>query len=491
MKSRGAIFANIVIGGSLFILLSWMIYLGSVSSFSKTLVFVLVAFACGVGLLIFILRCKENIKVNISLSILSVGFSLFLTEILLVNFQQSVTRNLRYELTIWYQEFRDGFQFDNRTRLQVINDLRAKNIEAYPRIGTHYHNPHVPMNRQTDPSYIIPLSGIENSTTVFGNESGEWLIYQSDEHGFRNPEGLYDKDIDIVLIGDSFVQGCCVQEGEDIRGHLSDAGYTTLNLGYSGNGPLTCYATFREYVEPLKPMHVVWLFFEGNDIKNMSREMKSSILMSYLNEDFTQRLLYRQEEIQKFLIEFFERRKAEQESKNSQTSSNKSWFEGSFPEMFARISRPLLLRRTRALLNLTDIRQKMGLETHKRFQERQKQDRQKHADKLISDEKILLLKEILNKANNKVSSWGGRFYFVSLPSWERLYRKESETEIANEVLNVVKDLKIPTIDVYEVFIDDSDPLSFFPFRMNGHYNSKGYKKVAERIIAQIKKQGLN
>ena len=38
----------------------------------------------------------------------------------------------------------------------------------------------------------LPLSGIANRRTVFGNESGTRIIYDSDERGFNNPRGIWD-----------------------------------------------------------------------------------------------------------------------------------------------------------------------------------------------------------------------------------------------------------------------------------------------------------
>ena len=50
------------------------------------------------------------------------------------------------------------------------------------------------------------------------------------------------------------------------------------------------------------------------------------------------------------------------------------------------------------------------------------------------------------------------------------------------VKNIVKELNIPFIDIHkEVFEKEKNPLNFFPFKMPGHYNIEGYKKVAEEI----------
>jgi hypothetical protein len=54
------------------------------------------------------------------------------------------------------------------------------------------------------------------------------------------------------------------------------------------------------------------------------------------------------------------------------------------------------------------------------------------------------------------------------------------------VKKIVKDLKIPIIDIHdEVFSKVDDPIKLFPFRMNGHYTVDGYKKVSEKIFELI------
>ncbi len=44
------------------------------------------------------------------------------------------------------------------------------------------------------------------------------------------------------------------------------------------------------------------------------------------------------------------------------------------------------------------------------------------------------------------------------------------------------------LDIHqEVFVDHLDPISFFPFRLRGHYNADGYAEVAKAIVDGVKK----
>jgi hypothetical protein len=82
---------------------------------------------------------------------------------------------------------------------------------------------------------IFALGGVSNALTVLCNESGQYVTYESDEHGFRNAKRLWQAGhLDIVALGDSFTQGYCAPAGKyfvDLIRHQYPA---TLNLGMTG-----------------------------------------------------------------------------------------------------------------------------------------------------------------------------------------------------------------------------------------------------------------
>jgi hypothetical protein len=50
------------------------------------------------------------------------------------------------------------------------------------------------------------------------------------------------------------------------------------------------------------------------------------------------------------------------------------------------------------------------------------------------------------------------------------------------MINLVKDLKIPIINLHEeLFAKQCDPNKYFPFEMNGHYNKREYHEAAKII----------
>ena len=95
----------------------------------------------------------------------------------------------------------------------------------------------------------MQLSGISNSMTIYCNENGYYSIYQSDRYGFNNPDEEWDSnEIELLLLGDSFTHGACVNRPDDLSSVLRTlSGYNVINLGYGGNGPLTEYATLKEF----------------------------------------------------------------------------------------------------------------------------------------------------------------------------------------------------------------------------------------------------
>jgi hypothetical protein len=162
---------------------------------------------------------------------------------------------------------------------------------------------------------VIPLGGVANKVTVLCNESGGWITYTSDEHGFNNPTGIWQSgQIDIAALGDSFTQGYCVPREKSFVGLIRQAYPATLNLGMAANGPIYMLATLQEYLPRFKPKVVLWFYFEGNDLVELQIEKKSGLLMGYLRNGLTQGLVARQKDIDQALTNYIEREAAKESS---------------------------------------------------------------------------------------------------------------------------------------------------------------------------------
>ena len=136
-----------------------------------------------------------------------------------------------------------------------------------------------------------PAIRIPDASIVMCNETGRYVMYRSDRYGFNAPDSQWEIPPEVALVGDSFVEGWCVEPQDSFAGLVRRAIPATLNVGYSGHGPLADLGTVREYVEPRRPRHVVWFFYEGNDLSiDLPREVGSDILRKELEPDFTQHL---------------------------------------------------------------------------------------------------------------------------------------------------------------------------------------------------------
>ena len=96
-----------------------------------------------------------------------------------------------------------------------------------------------------------------------------------------------------------------------------------------------------------------------------------------------------------------------------------------------------------------------------------------------------LFYSVIEKMNSETSSWNGKYTFVYVPTWSRYFTKHtkeiSRINLKNEIIKNIKDQNINTIDLTEFFDNSNDVKKYFPLGFLGHYNSEGYKKIAEII----------
>jgi hypothetical protein len=102
---------------------------------------------------------------------------------------------------------------------------------------------------------------------------------------------------------------------------------------------------------------------------------------------------------------------------------------------------------------------------------------------------IVKFSKIISLAKSRVESWGGQLYFVYLPEFYRYKDQVNHNSFKkkSEIKKLIKNLNIQFIDIdKEVFRKESNPKSLFPFEIHGHYNARGYNKVAKTIIHNAK-----
>lgn len=373
---------------------------------------------------IFTFFINQKVKEYFIILSFSLVVSLYFFEGYLT-FKDSHYQNIKKRKTIY--EKISGKKYDTRTRLEVYEELKKLEKKVSIKVSPKHH---LPNNRK-----LFPLSSISNSKTIYGNENGYYFIYQSDRYGFNNPDEEWDsKEIEYLLVGDSFVHGANVNRPNDISSVLRTlTNKSVLNLGYSGNGPLIEYASLREYLKP-NVKKVLWFYYEDNDFIDLNEEIKNNILNNYLNDlTFSQNLKSKQEEIDSLINNII---------KKSISGDNLKFIK--------------LYKTRNKLLKKEKIK-------NKQFSP------QPHFKQILK-----LTKDLIGKNNSEL-------YFIYLPGYNR-YKNDYDNTNYNLVKKIINELDIPFIDIHsEVFKKEKNPLKLFPFEMFGHYNVEGYKKISKTI----------
>jgi hypothetical protein len=446
-------FANVVIGITAFFIAGVSAFLLSQHGLSLPYV-ALPLLAC---LCLAFLRLPDTAKILCSLLLIGATVSLYTAEtvarfLLPVDLTwadiHDETRGLAWsrdridDRANWAREA--GQTFDTRNRLQVIQDLEAQGISAYPPIAGN-------VVIKFDGQDIFPLAGISNITTVYCNESGEYTIYRSDEHGFHNPPGIWDNGrIEIAVLGDSFAHGACVPSDENFISLIRARYPWTLNLAMGGSGPLHELAMLIEYGSAVHPSIVLWVYYEGNDLEDLSQK-KDGLLKPYLTSGPFQGLITKQPAIDRAL-----REKITQVRREIETAQRTA----SLMDDVERFIKLDMLR----------IRVKRAL---------------RPVPTSVSDETLTLFNRIVEQTAQKVHAWGGRLIFVYLPQYDRYTNPQSASHARERVLALFRQVGDDVIDLHPVFAAHRDPVSLFPFRRRGHYTVEGNRLIAETILARL------
>jgi len=397
--------------------------------------------------LFLLLKATNAIRINVAIALLLVTLSVYGVE---AGLQIGLfTLGDRYGMG----DAREGG--DSRTRGQVIQSLRDNGHDAYPAVFPIALLRHKDDRTKSALGDLLPLGGVSNVTTVACNETGEYLVYRSDEFGFHNPSGLWGrKDIDIVAVGDSFAQGHCVPSHKNFIALIRQRYGGTLSLGNSGNGPLAMLAGIREYVPKLRPKVVLWFYYEENDVsEDLPIESRSPILMKYLDSEYSQHLMERQTEIDRRV---------------------KAWLVGMGRSMPRSVNPPprvgeigrfvlsdlVLLRTLRNALNV----QVGPVRAY-----------------------VSLFKDIVSEARKTVENSGGRLYLVNLPGKRRYMNmtgRLSQNLRRDRVFSALSELGVPIIDMVPVFEAQRNPHLLFVF----HYTEEGNRLVASRVLKSLEGQ---
>ena len=396
----------------------------------------------------------KNFKSYIFIIFFSLVFFLYLSEAYLTFFlykggEGRLDPNLKQKQTI-YKNL-TGKNYETRTKMQFYEYNKKFDQNTSVTIEPYFLS--------SEKSFY--LGGVSKTNTVDCNENGYYSIHLTDRYGFNNIDKEWDsKEIEYLLIGDSFVHGACVDRPHDVSSRLREiSNRSVLNLGYRGNGPLTQYASLREYM-PKKVKNVLWFYFEENDISDIKLEMKTHNLTKYLDDkNFNLNLMLKQKQIDKFHKKRIEKDIIEKKR------LDKYW--DSYYSTKKKILRFVRLNQSKQFFYS--------------FKNKKISNNDDFALKKF-EETLVAAKELSDKN-------GSKFYFIYLGAYHR-YKSSFGThkykDYYPKIIKIVNKLGIPVIDTTkESFLKNDDPLIYFPFRQYGHYNVEGYKKLSELIYKKV------
>jgi hypothetical protein len=282
---------------------------------------------------------------------------------------------------------------------------------------------------------ILPLGGRSRSTVVHCNEFGVWLTYPSDEHGFNNVRGAH-KRAETVVIGDSFAEGACVRQGEDVAARLG-----ALNLGLGGIGPLVELAILREFAAPLKPKRVYWLHY-ASDMADLRAEYEDPRIAGYVEQNLRAR--------QKEADAAWERFEKDAREKGWAPKAG----EGDGLSRWRRAARFLALYYLRAW-----VAGGYPLSAQ---------------DRLLLDRYYMAMAE----AEHRIGRWGGRMTWVYLPERMAYVVPARADRFKRELLARMRAGGFHVIDAEPILSRDA-----FWLGRSTHYTAEGYRRLAEAIQA--------
>ena len=399
------------------------------------------AFGLAVALLLLALKLPADRRANLALALASAAAVAYATEVVLKLNSDTAERRLA-------------------ERLQLVDEMGRRGEPAYPSIEPIrfvWARPRdAPSLLVIDGVPALPLSGrsLSRLVTCQDEKDRRWRVYQTDEHGFHNPPGLWQRaPVSLAAVGDSFTAGACVPSDASMIAGLRHRFPDAVNLGVSGSGPLLMLAVVREYLPAIRPRAVLWCHFAGNDLLDLRRERDHPLLRRYLEDGFRQGLVEKQAAIDRALDQYLELQ-----------------------------LRPSLQRRRGVsasvadALALRDLRLRLGLV---------------FADPSVAatDKEIALFRTVLAKAQRTVRGWGGTLHFVYLPArtprsigWEAAIHIAAAARA--RTLSVARELGLPVIDVEAAFLAHPDPESLFACP-ECHYTVAGYRLAADTILAEL------
>ncbi|HUQ53046.1 MAG TPA: hypothetical protein VM692_12550, partial [Gammaproteobacteria bacterium] len=346
---------------------------------------------------------------------------------------------------------RQGVDFDERLRPDVIDELRARGLDAVSGVAQTAGTTGVVASAVLERG-LLPLSNASNAYVVECNEGNGYFQFRSDDLGFNNPPGLAHGPIDIAVVGESFALGHCVAPSRSAVELLRARHPRTANFGVAGSRVLSQLGVMREYVQPLRPPLVLW--FVNTNFAEPRQEADQPLLTSYLDDPaYSQHLRERAHEVDAFIREVLvplNRSGAEELREELDVASR-------FP-----LERLFKMKELRSLLDFGPA-----------------------ARRAPPAPDLSHFQRALEQASSSVQAWGGRLVVVILPSYEISTGLKLNNARYEAVRNIVAASTAGVVDGVALFAAQPDYASLYTLRIDNHPNAQGHALIAAALLTEV------
>ena len=430
----------------------------------------IIFFIISTALFSFGLRLKGALKIGLTKLLLAIAISAYSIE-----FYLELGAEKRVEA-----------KKDFKSQFEMVKEFRQEGFDSDRDIGGARF---IDTNGlETEEGRIFPLGGVSNNKTVMEiNSLGFHPVIETDEHGYNNKKGLYNKnDVDIIIIGGCTMEYVGLDDPyeENLGEQLRKLNFKTINLSKQGTDPLIKLASLKEFAEHLMPKVVILPY--GDDASSYVMR-RAPFLHKYLNDkNFKQDLISRQAEVDGLLKEYlYQKWETKLNDKVKYTSVN---YMNGLEIGLAGITQMPAFTKLHHLRNMLEI----GAKTNPLPKD----------TKSISPDFVQVIKAI----DQLVVSWGGRLYGINWPPIDRYKRMYKTTDprpvpypeplipqaISPEIFDQLKEVFSGGLInmTEEVFDAHSDPLSLFPKRKGRHLNGEANRMMAKAIAKRIQADGI-
>ena len=292
------------------------------------------------------------------------------------------------------------------------------------------------------------IAGIPETNTYYCNEGYGLIRYKSDRFGFRNDDSLWDKPSLKLMIGDSFVNGACVDGDSTLPVKLSkQLKSTVLNLGMSGSNPSHYFTYGNLFIPKLKPTEVFLVFYANDNGFFKTSEIEKKYIIE-------QKRLFSIKDIEFFNIERF---KIAGKKAVSLYNENQHQFKKAEQKTFLKRVFYAFIKH----YNLPTIRSKLLFKTTEGFE---------HTERTIRS---------INKLCNK---YGCNLSVLYIPN-SKYYKPDHRADIYGDSISKLSEtLAIKFFDGRDVLDRKKGSVDF---AIKGpHLSPLGYKKIATLISSQ-------